>query len=319
MDDISISDSIYLSYQDLSNLTNERRLVIPWFNESGARNVFPKMEAKPRLSADDGWVWGKSDSSRWDFSGSGKHDELVHNEYEPHLWRVLMSRHVDNFGINTEKGYRRFADPADLLDEAGVIKTDDSVRYAWDHPVLVYRYVARNDDTRTLIASALPESGFLYSTGYIHAIEHRENTTWKKQLALLGFLNSLTADWWTRRIVDRHMTAPVINNIPLPDWSSKEIDEVARLSAELSRREDVQTLPGGVEIEVDTQHEDLDTSEIRAGIESIVLNGFELGSKGISTILNDFNSKACPNSLRSRITELTQEDTEVIHANQTND
>ncbi len=309
IDDVSLDNSIFLTRENLASLTTENRLVIPWFNSDGARDVFPKMETKARLSTGDSWIWGKSDSARWDFSGSGKHTDLVYDEMEPGLWRVLMSRHVDNFGINTEKDYRRFADPNDLLREQDVVDSDGTVRYGEGHPALVYRYVARNDDTRTLIASALPASGFLYSTGYIHGIDHREETTTEEHLALLGYLNSLTADWWTRRLVDRHMTAPVLNNLPLPDWDENDIERVAGLAAELSRREGVQSLPGGAELTTGSSHQDEERSEIRAQIESMVAKGYDLEREELDTVLSDFSTKAASEELRNRIRELAVSDT----------
>ena len=47
-------------------------------------------------------------------------------------------------------------------------------------------------------------------------------------LALLGLLNSLACDWWARRFVDRHVTAPVVNSLRLPEWSVDERAMVAR-------------------------------------------------------------------------------------------
>jgi hypothetical protein len=282
--------------------------------------VFPKMETEPRLSSEDGWIWGKSDSSRWDFSGSGKHTDLVYDEMEPGLWRVLMSRHVENFGINTEKDYRRFADPNDLLSEQGVVEADGTVRYEESHPALVYRYVARNDDTRTLITSALPASGFLYSTGYIHGIEHKDEATATEHLALLGYLNSLTADWWTRRLVDRHMTAPVLNNLPLPDWGPEEIQNVAELAAELSRRGGVESLPGGAAIDLGESYSDSNRDEIRARIESFVAKGYDLEREELDTVLSDFSTKAASQELRERIQELAAGDSvEAVTADQKDD
>jgi hypothetical protein len=319
MVDVTLENGIYLTLDDLASLTTKKRLVIPWFNSSGARDVFPKMETEPRLSSGNSWIWGKSDSSRWDFSGSGKHTDLVHDEMEPGLWRVLMSRHVENFGINTEKDYRRFADPTDLLGEQGVVEADNTIRYGESHPALAYRYIARNDDTRTLITSALPASGFLYSTGYIHGIEHRDEATPTEHLALLGYLNSLTADWWTRRLVDRHMTAPVLNNLPLPNWESEGIKNVAELAAELSRRGGVESIPGGTEIDLDESYRDLDRDEIRARIESYVAKGYDLEREELDTVLSDFSTKAASQELRDRIQELVASDSEEIVAAEQDD
>jgi len=90
MDDVSLSNSIFLTYDDLASLTTESRLVVPWFNSDGARDVFPKMEKQPRLSDEDGWFTGIHDS-RWDFRGSGRHSHISNSEREPHHWREFMT------------------------------------------------------------------------------------------------------------------------------------------------------------------------------------------------------------------------------------
>lgn len=101
------------------------------------------------------------------------------------------------------------------------------------HPVIVVRHPSRSDDSRTLIATALPETGVLHNKGYIHAAMHAEGTSAAARLALLGLFNTLTVDWWVRRFVDRHITAPVLNQIPLPDWSAAEVYEAAAISSTL--------------------------------------------------------------------------------------
>jgi hypothetical protein len=298
---LDLHQAIHYTEAELAGLTTTDRLVIPWFNQSGARELFPKMQDHPRLTDDEGWIWGKSNSSRWDFSGSGKHYELVHEEPEPGRWRVLMSRHVDKFGINTNKSFRRFVEPGNLVSEQDVEKGNGKIEYALNHPNIVYRYVARNDDPRTIIASALPESGYLYSTGYVHGIEHNEQTDRNDSLALLGYLNSFTCDWWARRIVDRHVTAPVINNLPIPDWDSDQLEHVADIAAELTRRGGIETLPGGHQIESSDELVRESQSELIADIEVSVADGFDLSRTDLEVVLGDFSEKACPAELRGEI------------------
>lgn len=306
MGDISLSNSVSLSYDDLANLTTESRLVIPWFNHSGARDLFPKMEQQPRLSQEAGWITGNNDT-RWDFTGSGKHSSISNDEPEDGYWRVFMTRSVDQFSINEEKEFRRFVDPEDLYRaNEDVTKTEGEVKLSAGHPTISFRYVARNDDTRTMIATALPEQGFIYCAGYIHAIAHEEGTSKNELLALLSYVNSFTGDWWLRRIVDRHVNAPMIDSLPLPDWNSEEIDHAANLSAELVRRNGTDVLPGGKQVPRDTGVEDLENIEIRARIESIVAKGFDLDSDNIDTVLSDFSEKACTEELRKQIRELVE-------------
>lgn len=301
IDDVKLSNSIYLAYEDLANLTTEDRLVIPWFNDSGARDVFPKMEGKHRLSHPGGWFTGKHDS-RWDFRGSGRHSHLSNSQREPHHWRVFMTRSVDQYEINEEKEFRRFVDPEELY-QAGdaLVKEGDSVTLGSDHPTVTFRHVSRNDDTRTLIATVLPESGFLYCGGYVHAIDHQSDATTEDLLALLAYFNSFTCDWWARRIVDRHVTAPAINNLPIPDWNEDQINRAACLASELTRRGGIDILPGGKEIPTDTDLIQADRDEILAQIEEIVAQGFELQWDALKTVLSDFSQRACSDDLRSMI------------------
>ena len=319
MENISLSNSVHLSYEDLANLTTESRLVIPWFNHSGARDVFPKMEQQPRLSQDDGWITGGNDT-RWDFTGSGKHSSISNDEPEEGYWRVFMTRSVDQFSINEEKEFRRFVDPDDLYRMGDdVVKTGGEVKLSEGHPTVAFRYVARNDDTRTMIATVLPEQGFMYCAGYIHAVAHEEGTSGTELLALLSYVNSLTCDWWLRRIVDRHVNAPMIDSLPLPDWDTEEINHAAKLSAELVRRNGTEVLPGGKEIPSDTGVENVDNEEIRARIESVVARGFGLDEEDIDTVLSDFSQKACSDDFRDQIRELVVGDTMMTTAEQDDD
>lgn len=317
--EVSPENSIFLSRDDLASLTTESRLVVPWFNNDGARDVFPKMEKRSRLSDDSGWISGIHDS-RWDFRGSGRHDHITHSEREDHHWRVFMTRSVDQYSINEEKEFRRFVDPEDLHTEGdSVLKTEDGVKLGAEHPTVTFRHVSRNDDTRTMIATVLPESGFVYCAGYVHAVDHEAETTTAEKLALLGYFNSFTCGWWARRLVDRHVTAPVINNIPLPKWNQEQIQQVADRAGELTRRGGIETLPGGAAVPTTEEVESLDDDEILSQIEALVAKGFELDTENLDTVLDDFSSKAASDNLRTRIGDLLENDDAETVAAELND
>jgi hypothetical protein len=306
IDEISLSNSIYLGYDDLANLTTEDRLVVPWFNDDGARDVFPKMEQRPRLSREKGWFTGKH-NAHWDFRGSGPHSHLSNDERESHHWRVFMTRSVDQFSINEEKEFRRFVDPEELYAEGDDLTKDGSeVTFSADHPTVTFRHVSRNDDTRTMIATMLPEKEFVYCKGYVHAVDHTSGTSTEKLLALLAYFNSFTCDWWARRIVDRHVTSPAINNLPLPDWDEEQISRAAKLAAEMTRRGGTEVLPGGQPVPSDTGWDSADELEIRAQIECLVAKAYELKRDEMDTVLRDFSQKACSDALRDRIRELVE-------------
>jgi len=112
-----------------------------------------------------------------------------------------------------------------------------------------------------------------------------------------------------RRIIDRHVTSPAINNLPIPDWSQKQIEQVAALAGELTHRRGIKTLPGGDQVPRHEEDRSIDDNEIIARIESIVADGFDLGQDELDTVLSDFSDKAASSDLRNRIQELFSSDT----------
>jgi hypothetical protein len=167
--------------------------------------------------------------------------------------------------------------------------------------MVTFRHVSRNDDTRTMIATMLPASGYLYCAGYVHAVAHEPGTSVRHLLALLGYLNSFTCDWWARRIVDRHVTAPAINNLPIPDWDTDQLEHVADIAAGLTRRGGIETLPGGHQVESSDELLGQSHSELVADIEVSVADGFDLSQADLEVVLGDFSEKACPAELRGEI------------------
>lgn len=299
----SFSNALYFSKDDLATLTTEDDLVIPWFNNHKSRDIYPKMESKDRLSLDEGWITGTHDS-RWDFRGSGRHSDLVEDDLKDGYWKICRTRNVDQYGINEDKSFRGSVNPDELLNIGnGVIKRDDSVVFGPQHPAVMFRHVSRSTDTRTLIGSMLPESGFIFNSGYIHAIEHEKGTEKTELFALLAYLNSFIGDWWSRRFADRHITAPIINNLPIPNWDDDQIQQSAKLAAELTGREDIEIVAGNRQVETDEELAEKSEAEIRAQIEGLVAQGYGLEKDHVDTLLNDFSDDACPADLRKKILE----------------
>jgi len=171
-----------------------------------------------------------------------------------------------------------------------------------------------------MISTVLPESGFVHCGGYVHAVDHQTGTSKKELLALLAYFNSFTCDWWARRIVDRHVTSPAINNLPIPEWDDEQINRAANLAAELTRRGGIETLPGGRTLPDETGYDTTEREEIRAQIESVVAKGFELNRDELVTVLRDFSKKACSGDLRERILSLAEGNTsDTPTAEQNND
>lgn len=298
---ISDAAAIKMTRADLAELSET--LVIPWFNGSGDLAVFEAMRGAPRLGRGEGWIGALADSSRWDFSGSGPHRSLLGDGDAANDWKVLMTRHVDAFRIATEEPFpRRIADLPSLADLGlGVVEDDGIISLGPEHPPLVYRYPTMNDNSRTLIATALPRAGYLYSKGYAHGLRITANGTPRRILALLSYLNSFTADWWVRRFVDRHMTLPVLSNLPLPSWDDEQIEEAAAVAAELLRRGGTSSMSGDRELLVVTSLADVASTDLLVSIERLALAGFALGSEELQAILSDFSDTGCSPELRTAL------------------
>lgn len=303
---VRASGAMTMSVADIDELSEGR--VIPWFNSPDDSGVFTKMRARPKLDSPNGWVRGKSDSARWDFSGSGKHKAYASTTRTgPDSWAVLMTRHVDQFAIADDPIQRWVNEPLVLAakQSARGLELDFSgtARLAIEHPLITYRFPSRNDDSRTIIATALPASGYLFSTGYSHGITHPSGTDTARKLALLGYLNTLVADWWARRFVDRHVGSRIINGLPLPDWTDAEVASAADLARELLVRGGLSSLPGGELIASSAQLQAYSEEDLRIRLDVCACQGFELAVEDVEVILRDFKEKAesVPRAYRSAL------------------
>lgn len=106
-----------------------------------------------------------------------------------------------------------------------------------NHPRLVFRDIARNDDTRTLIACLVPP-GFVstYDAPMLIPIDPEQHT----ELALAfyaGYLSSFLADYLIRPYVDKHIKAYVLSHVPIPRFNPDDIlmFNAARLALSLSQ------------------------------------------------------------------------------------
>jgi hypothetical protein len=177
----SDGNALGLTANEVASLTES--WVIPWFSSPDDRPVFDRLRGFPRLGGGDGWTSGTADSSRWDFSGSGPH-KLFATSVDPGKgWRVLMARHVEPYRITRGGPFQRFIpDPKKLVPlNLGVTLEGGEPVISPNHPVIVFRYPSRNDDTRTLIATALDGRGFLYSKGYVHGLRTGDASVRRRQ------------------------------------------------------------------------------------------------------------------------------------------
>lgn len=278
-----------MSVEELANLSDE--LNVPWFEHPEDPVVFMALATHPYLGSGDGWVTATADSTRWDFSGSGKHNEYGAEADSSGSWRVTMTRHVDAYLLTDDPDGKRVAEPSALAAlSSGVSLVDDKPVLDKTHPPLVFRFPSRNDDSRTLIATALPASGWLFTKGYAHGVRFLQDPSDTDILALLGYLNSFPADWWARRFVDRHLGKRIISGLPLPEWTTAERGIVADLVATLLRRNGYSSLAGGRHLPVASSA--LDNLAIRARIDTLAAKGLGLSLQQAEIMFCDFEDTA---------------------------
>ncbi|WP_435866544.1 Eco57I restriction-modification methylase domain-containing protein [Streptomyces yangpuensis] len=288
-----------LTVADLTGLSDG--LNVPWFEQADDPALFTAMASHPHLGKGDGWITGTADSTRWDFSGSGKHKSHASEHPVQGAWRVTMTRHVDAYRLTDDPEGKHVPRPSDLAAaRSGVGIRQGRVVLDETHPPLVFRFPSRNDDSRTLIATALPESGWLYSKGYAHGVRMPADTPGRDVLALLGYLNSVPADWWARRFVDRHLGKRIIDGMPLPDWSVEERETVAEYVATLLRATGYTDLAGSRELPAGIPN--TGSIDLRARIDALSLRGLGLSAVDAEIMFLDFEDK--PGGLPSQQREL---------------
>jgi hypothetical protein len=219
------------------------------------------------------------------------------------MWKALMTRHVDAYQIAWDESFRTHLDPS-LLIRAGrgvEVSATGEPHLGTSHPVIIVRHPSRNDDARTLIATLLPKSGVLHNKGYVHAIRHERDVPVVDVLAFLGFINSLACDWWARRFVDRHVTAPIINNLRLPAWDEPQRARIAVVVSELLRRRDPSLDPVVDLLPSESSLELVADVELSVELEVASLRGVGIDRAGVEVILDDFSASGCSVEVRQGV------------------
>jgi hypothetical protein len=288
---------LVLRESELDELSDSR--VVPWFNSPRDVGVFDAMRRRPSLSSGKGWLTGTHDA-RWDFRGTGRHHTLSSTNARAGSWSILMTRHVGQFSIDRTTPVQRYVpEPTALVrPRSGVTGSAGGVILGAEHPFVIFRHPSRNDDARTLIATALPVAGWIHNTGYVHAVRHSAESSPDKLLALLAFMNTYTCDWWVRRFVDRHVSAPVINRLPLPDWSAHQIKTASNIASDMLLRRGSEQLAGSILLDRSSATSRAD-DEVLAELESLALVGFGLHREHLEVILEDFSDRGCPANRRA--------------------
>jgi hypothetical protein len=171
------------------------------------------------------------------------------------------------------------------------------------HPTIVFRYVSSNDNSRTLIAGALPAAGVLPNKGYVHAVDAPQADA-VDVLAFLGLLNSIPCDWWARRFVDTKVTAGVIDGLRVPVWTPDERRAVARCVADLLD-DDLRELAGGIDVDaIRASTPSLGNDEHSAlSVDLAAFRGYGLDANDARVILGDFTHAAVSLDYRAQLLE----------------
>jgi hypothetical protein len=274
---------------------------IPWVSSAAGATLLQRMVPFPTLSGTDGWVSGRSET-RYDFSGSGKLKHFARRPPGDSGWKVLQTKHVGRFGLDWTQPPLATVDDVRGVSRlvAGLeVNAQGVIELGARHPSIIFRYPSRNDDSRTVIASGLPRLGCFPTTGYVHAVR-TEGAEAVDVLALLGYLNSLVCDWWARRFVDRHVTAPVINNLRLPDWDLEKRKRVAACVETVLHARGVTALSGGIDVGPRFEPDD-SVAEAEALIDAAAAKGFGLSWSEMETVLSDFSLRAVTVEHREKV------------------
>ena len=302
--DWSAESSVWLTPEEIRDLSDG--WVLPWLSSTSDRQVFDRMKVHSRLADGTGWITGWHDA-RWDFRGTGADKLLATRRDDPGAWRILMTAHVDAFTFDGSEKFKQYV--SDLRGLGAKNRgvewgSQGQAKLGSSHPMIILRHPSRSDDTRTLIATALPEAGVLHNKGYVHAVTTSSSASEDAKLALLGYVNTFVADWWARRFVDRHITAPVVNQLALPQWSLGQIQEAAAITATLLARGGAARLAGGVAVS-DRRSED--TMDLLIRLNRLALDGFGLDGDALDVVLQDFREKGVPRPLRNGVRATYQE------------
>jgi hypothetical protein len=183
------------------------------------------------------------------------------------------------------------------------VRDGSRVLAATNHPPIIYRFPSRNDDSRTLVAAALPASGWLFSKGYAHGVLVPEETSTENVLALLGYLNSIPADWWARRFVDRHLGKRIIEGLPLPDWSEAVRDRVAHVVEGILVSNGVRAIAGPRSLNSSIEQRSLTDGLVE--ISALAFIGLGLSPDHAEAVFADFSlsEASLPASQRTAIVE----------------
>jgi hypothetical protein len=155
-------------------------------------------------------------------------------------------------------------------------------RYSDIHKV-VYRYPSTALNTRTLIATILPDN-CVPAVGYVHSLI-MPRASLQEKMAMIALLNSALFDWYVRLIADRHVTAQILQSLPLSPNVPKIAEELAACAASLIENENSSEAFIQYEIELNR----------------LVFEAYGISKKHAAGVFSTFSSKAYTDDFRGSV------------------
>ena len=128
--------------------------------------------------------------------------------------RRVDASEVDARGLIQGRHIRHWHPPA----PEEWLSPSTSVRLATG-PGVVFRQLARSDDSRTFICSIAPASTFVKETGYWLVPRSGSHEYLR---FLLGVLSSRVFDWYVRCLVDRRILPSLASSFPVPEFNPSD-------------------------------------------------------------------------------------------------
>lgn len=198
-------------------------------------------------------------------------------------WTLLKNGSFHHFypGFGPTEKFVRQSEIWDRLD-----RKELDARLWMTRPRLVFRDIARNDDSRTLIACLVPP-GFVstYDAPMVVPVD----TEQQSELALAfytGYLTSFLADFLIRPFVDKHIKGYVLARVPIPEFdpASPLMQRAAEISLALAQSSWQAYKAGQVPVAFDRTNSD------RIQLDAIYLQLAEVTQAEAALLFDSFSS-----------------------------
>jgi len=177
----------------------------------------------------------------------------------------------------------------------GARGTDKGQRLDYQTYRLGFRDIARNTDTRTLIASIVPKEIFAGNT----LIVSKQPTEYTTLVVLVALLNTFTVDWMTRQKVTTHVNMFYFYQLPVPrltigdPYFTPLVERAARLICTTPEFDDL-AKEVGIVSHKNGATDPVERARLRAEIDGMVAHLYGLTEAEFTHILGTFPLVAEP-------------------------